>query len=82
MPIIIWGLVYAVVTLVLAVVAYLLTPSPKQPGQADKQVEIPGVEEGKTIGICYGTNEISDPTVIAYWGRRIVTEHKEVSSKK
>jgi hypothetical protein len=71
------GIVEAIVLIIaviLMAVAYALTPSPKKPKEGTQKLEIPTVEEGKVIGIVYGTVEILDPSVVQYWGLKIVPE--------
>lgn len=67
------AVVLLVISIILMAIAYALTPSPKQPTGLNKKLEIPVAEEGKIIGILYGTDEIKDASVVAYWGLQIKT---------
>ena len=80
MPLIIWWAVYLVVAVVMMALSYLLTKSPKQP-KNEQTFETPTAEEGKIIGLLYGTALIKDPNILAYWGLRIVTDYKKGGKK-
>lgn len=73
---------YAVIIIALMAVALILTPSPKSPQGEDKKLEIPTVEEGKFIGVVYGTVQVRDPSVADYWGLNIVVESKGGGKKQ
>ena len=78
-PLVIPLIVYAIVMVVLMAIAYLLTSGGgpgKAPGEPDKRLDFPTVEEGKPIGLLYGTKEIRDPSVVMYWGMKIRTVNK------
>lgn len=70
-----------IVSLVLMVASYLLTKSPKQP-KSENKFDLPVAEEGKLIGLVYGTVLIKDPNILAYWGLRIVTDYKKGGKKQ
>lgn len=78
---IIWW-VYAIVVIILAVLAYVLTPSAKQPKSKEEKIDRPVTKEGKTIGLVYGTELIREPNVVNYWGLRVVDKVIKGSSKK
>lgn len=81
MPLLLFEAISLVITLVLMVVSYLLTPSAKQP-KSENKFELPVAEEGKLIGLVYGTVLIKDPNILAYWGLRIVTDYKKGGKKQ
>jgi hypothetical protein len=74
--------IYIIITLILMAIAYALTSTPKTPPQAPPKVETPVTEEGKIVGMVFGTEEISDPSVVEYWGLRIVKQKTPTAAKK
>lgn len=81
MPAVIWFAVYLVVALALMVLSYLLTKQPKN-NQKEPKFDVPVVEEGKLIGLLYGTKLIKDINILAYWGLKIVTDYKPGGKKQ
>lgn len=68
-------LVAFVVALVLQVIAYLITPKPKQPQTATKDLEYPTAEAGRPIPYVWGRVTIKGSNVLWY-GERDVHKYK------
>jgi hypothetical protein len=74
-------IIYLIILIALMALAYALTPSPKQPPQQGQKFQSPITEEGKLLGVVYGTVEIRDASVVNFWDLRVLKETVPVSGK-
>jgi hypothetical protein len=72
-------LIALIVTVVLNVVAYVITPKPKGPKpDAVTEGENPTASAGKPIPVVFGTVMIKEVNVLGYWDK--ATRTQEISS--
>lgn len=70
-------LIQIVVAIVLALLAYAMTPKPKQPKpDTAKSLESPTSDAGKPVGVVFGTVTIKDPNCL--WFGDVSTEIQRV----
>lgn len=62
-----WFLGQILVSIVLAVVAYILMPRPKPPKpEAAKDLEVPTAEAGRPLPVIFGEGTIKSPNTLYY----------------
>lgn len=67
-------LIPLLISLAINIVAYLITPKPKQPKpEAAKQSEAPTAEAGKPIPVIFGTMTVKEVNVIWYGDQTMST---------
>lgn len=63
--------IQVIIAIVMAVVAYALTPKPKTPpGQKAQDVTSPTTDAGTPIQVVFGRMRVRNPNVLAYGGDR------------
>lgn len=61
-----------IVAIVLAVIAYALTPKPKQPKPpAAADLESPTSEAGRPVPVPFGTITIKGVNILGYWDKQV-----------
>lgn len=68
-------LVALVVAIALQIIAYLITPKPKAPKSATRDLEYPTAEAGRPIPFVWGTVTIKSSNVLWY-GERDIRKYK------
>lgn len=73
---------FLIVSLIIAVVAYVLSNTAKKAKPDLQNLDIPVNKEGKTIGLIYGTELIKDLNVVNYYDLQIIAEAKSGGKKQ
>ena len=64
-------LVQIIIAVLMVTASYLLTPRPKTPNTAARQMDSPTAEAGKTIGVIFGSVTVKDMNCLGYWDTQI-----------
>lgn len=65
-------LIAVVVSLVISVAAYMLTPKPKQPKpDAARDFELPTADAGRPMPVIFGTVTVKGPNVLWYGDKQV-----------
>lgn len=73
---------YIVVFIVALVAAYAMMPKPQsQPPAGLNDIKAPTAEEGREIGVLFGTRDVEGPNVVWYGDLKVVPIRKKGGKK-